>query len=644
MKKLEIISVEIENFLSFKKKQTFYFKNRGVHIIVGENHDMQDDPFDSDLKNKNGAGKSSILKAVDFGLFGDNPNKKVKIESLINKDEGRNLCVCVNFRVDTDVYRIERYRKYKSKNNGLYLMKYDGNAWEDITLADIKLTQERIEDIIFLNHETFLKSILLTREGPKSFIELPWHERSHFLESIVRLDKLKEYSKKVKQKLSENRKELNDVLSFITSNNASIQSYKKIIKKEIDNLRNKKSESLQKIAFLKEEIYELAGEKISDDALQNLTKESHLYYSSFKNIYDKVLLKKHESNEAESLEAEIKSIVSTLEKKNNEIEKKERELEEMKVSKEGLCQHCGKEPNDFHKKMKESLAEGIASSKKETEALAQLIISREESLTKKTKVIFDLTSAIKDSKKSINDSLLPPLLKKGIEQAVMSKEQFIDDKFFKTIKDKLKEIDSFSQYSYDLSSIKNSRILLKEEKVKKSINEVHRDELNKLIEIGEFWDAALDFRNEGSLKNFIMAKVVPIFNNILDSMINVIFDGLMKVTFDNSWNENITYNGHSYDYENLSLGEQTKLNLCISLSLYSLLRINIGGTNCIFMDEVFSSVDEVTINKFINILKTSYSEDVGIYIISHEAGFRNFIPDSVIKVIKKNAESAIAMN
>ena len=138
-----------------------------------------------------------------------------------------------------------------------------------------------------------------------------------------------------------------------------------------------------------------------------------------------------------------------------------------------------------------------------------------------------------------------------------------------------------------------------------------------------------------------MSKIVPIFNSILKSIVDIIFEGKIEIIFDNSWNETIIYEGEEFDYSQLSLGEKAQVNLSISLSLFSILRINVGGTNVLFLDEIFSSMDEDSIEKFISILKNSFSNEMSIFIISHEAGIKNFIPDSIIKVIKKNKESKI---
>ena len=65
----------------------------------------------------------------------------------------------------------------------------------------------------------------------------------------------------------------------------------------------------------------------------------------------------------------------------------------------------------------------------------------------------------------------------------------------------------------------------------------------------------------------------------------------------------------------------------------------------LFLDEIFSSMDEDSIEKFIEIFRNSFvKEKMSIFIISHESGIKNFVPDGLIKVIKKNKESRIYYN
>ena len=72
------------------------------------------------------------------------------------------------------------------------------------------------------------------------------------------------------------------------------------------------------------------------------------------------------------------------------------------------------------------------------------------------------------------------------------------------------------------------------------------------------------------------------------------------------------------------------------------MRINIGGANILFIDELFSSIDTASINKYLNILKESYPE-IGIYVISHESGADLFKFNSDIVIEKRNQRSKIVI-
>ena len=255
-----------------------------------------------------------------------------------------------------------------------------------------------------------------------------------------------------------------------------------------------------------------------------------------------------------------------------------------------------------------------------------------------------------DAEKSIfNDKLLSfdknnfnsidkPLKELIINDVMINKDPHIHLQGAKNLDEKINDLKNqkilVSDLWENINNIREHKRIIKE-------NEIKLEKVNHDIMIGEFWDGALDFRNEGSLKSYIMSKIVPIFNSILKSIVDIIFEGKIEIIFDNSWNETIIYEGEEFDYSQLSLGEKAQVNLTISLSLFSILRINVGGTNVLFLDEIFSSMDEDSIEKFISILRSSFSNDMSIFVISHEAGIKNFVPDSIIKVIKKNKESKI---
>jgi len=627
MNKIEFKTLEIQNFFSFTDNQIFTFPDGGIHLIRGENHDFQSDPFSDDIKKMNGCGKSAIVKALNWVIFGENPDKKIKADGLINKKNKKNLLVKIHFQLGNDEWKIERYRKLSSKGNGLDLFKLDNGTWKDESFADIKLTQEKINNLVSLNHETLLHSVTLTKETNSNFIELPWAQRSLFLENIVRLDKLRDYNKIVKEKLSSQRKERDYLEKEKYAHSTTIKSLNGIIKNSIVNKRATIDKNNQQIKKLQDELNLII--KNSDISTIN---DFIDYVKLNKIISEKdVTIKKNKS--------EIQTNIQYYKRNKNDIIKIKNKINDSCQSKLEQCSYCDKKIEiQVQKEVTDSLNYSLQKSYDGLSLIKQSIkkvIHEKRKLDSEQKLFNDKLLSFDKSTFSNIDKPLKELI---INDIMINKDPHIH---LEGAKDLDKKINDLKSQKISISEVWENIKNIREHKKIIHETEFKLDLVSHQIEIGEFWDSALDFRNEGSLKSYIMSKIVPVFNSILKSIVDIIFEGKIEIIFDNSWNETIIYEGEEFDYSQLSLGEKAQVNLSISLSLFSILRINVGGTNVLFLDEIFSSMDEDSIEKFISILKSSFSNEMSIFIISHEAGIKNFIPDSIIKVIKKNKESKI---
>jgi DNA repair exonuclease SbcCD ATPase subunit len=627
MNKIEFKTLEIQNFFSFTDNQIFVFPEKGIHLIRGENHDFQSDPFSDDIKKMNGCGKSAIVKALNWVIFGENPDKKIKADGLINKKNKKNLLVKVHFQLGNDEWKIERYRKLSSKGNGLDLFKLDNGVWKDESFADIKLTQEKVNNLVSLNHETLLHSVTLTKETNSNFIELPWAQRSLFLENIVRLDKLRDYNKIVKEKLSSQRKERDYLEKEKYAHSTTIKSLNGIIKNSIINKRATIDKNNQQVKKLQDELNLII--KNSDISTIN---DFIDYIKLNKIISEKdVIIKKNKS--------EIQTNIQYYKRNKNDIIKIKNKISDSCKSKLEQCSYCDKKIEiKIQKEITDSLNYSLQKSYDGLSLIKQSIkriIHEKRKLDSEQRLFNDKLLSFN---KSIFSNIDKPLKELIINDIMINKDPHIHLEGAKDLDKKINDLKSqrisISEVWENIKNIREHKKIIRE-------TESKLDLILHQIEIGEFWDSALDFRNEGSLKSYIMSKIVPIFNSILKSIVDIIFEGKIEIIFDNSWNETIIYEGEEFDYSQLSLGEKAQVNLSISLSLFSILRINVGGTNVLFLDEIFSSMDEDSIEKFISILKSSFSNEMSIFIISHEAGIKNFIPDSIIKVIKKNKESKI---
>ncbi|AAY53349.1 exonuclease [Listeria phage P100] len=100
--------VKIKNFLSIKDMELNLDK-QGLVLIEGKN--KTNEAFKS-----NGAGKTSMIDAITYAIFGKTVGG-LKSDSVVNNKEKKNTAVILDFEVDKNKYRIERYRKDKKEGN-----------------------------------------------------------------------------------------------------------------------------------------------------------------------------------------------------------------------------------------------------------------------------------------------------------------------------------------------------------------------------------------------------------------------------------------------------------------------------------------------------------------------------------------------
>jgi DNA repair exonuclease SbcCD ATPase subunit len=149
-----IKTLAVKNFMSVgNATQAVQFDRKDLTLVLGQNLDLGGD----DTGARNGTGKTTIINALSYALYG-NALTNIKKDNLINKTNGKNMLVTIEFEKDGIDYKIERGRKPNT------MAFYIGDKEQEITdesQGDSRETQAEIERMLGMSHEMFKHIVAL---------------------------------------------------------------------------------------------------------------------------------------------------------------------------------------------------------------------------------------------------------------------------------------------------------------------------------------------------------------------------------------------------------------------------------------------------------------------------------------------------
>ena len=372
---IKLTKLSIRNFMSFGNvPQVLDLSEFPMTLIQGINRDKTDNEPESetDIENasaslsekpSNGSGKSSILSALNYVIFGESIANKIKKSNLVNKINKKNLEVSLEFEKDGTQYRIERGRSPE-------YLRFFVNG-EDLAQGENKDTQEDINRAIGMSPDLFYQICLMTASAP-TFMEMNAAGQREIIEQLLgvqiltdKAEKLKEKVKEVKQIIATEEVRLATVKSandeiikrneiqkadyqnklneYEANRNKKIEEYEKgykvlaevDIEKEIEN--HKFNESVNQIIADNAKITSDKNEntKKLDSLNVNLTNfKNSLENLSKINIEDEI--KKHK--EIESIQEKNKEVSTKILEESNKLNDVDRQLIEVSHTLTNLAQ------------------------------------------------------------------------------------------------------------------------------------------------------------------------------------------------------------------------------------------------------------------------------------------------------------------
>jgi DNA repair exonuclease SbcCD ATPase subunit len=578
---IRIKDLTAKNFLSVGNvTQAIDFNREQLTLVLGENLDQGGD----DSGSRNGTGKSTIINALSYALYGQ-ALTNIKKSNLINKTNGKNMLVTLNFEKDGVQYRIERGR---SPN----IFKYYVNGTEQVdettdeSQGDSRKTQEDLISVVEMSHDMF-KHIVALNTYTEPFLSMRTNDQRHIIEQLLGITILSEKADSLREQIRNTKDAISDENARINA----IQTSNEKIQNSITQLESRqRAWNLKK----KQDIEKLS---LSITELERLDIESEL-------SKHELLAKWNESNQkASSLRKELAALESAYMQSDKSLAKIKTAIAELDDAK---CFTCGQ---DLHADKKAKI---LDDKQRELNDIEKFM----------SEVGLKIEGVVADLDKLGNLSLKPSTFYETAREAYDHRNNV--DNLVKLLDSKTLEVDPYQDQIDDLT---NTAL--------QAIEWDNMNALNKLKDHQEFLLKLLTNKDSFIRKKIIDQNLAYLNTRLSHYLENI---GLPhQVVFQNDLTVEITQLGQDLDFDNLSRGERNRLILGLSWAFRDVWENLYQGINLLFIDELIDSgMDSAGVENSIAILKKMARErNKNIFLISHKDELIGRV-NNVLKVIKEN--------
>jgi len=527
----------------------------------------------------NGSGKSTVLDALTFGLFGK-PFRRIKKDQLVNSVNGRDCIVEVYFDIGKRKYLI--IRGIKPTRFEIYM---DGKLLNQD--ASAKDYQKQLENnILKLNHRSFTQVVILGSSSFIPFMQLTAASRREVVEEILDIKVFSLMNSILKQRIKNNKESSQD-----------IKYENELLEHKVTLQENKISESKDKSKTSLKELEKKMKKNWDDmEKLENEVKALNVLVTE----WEKDIIPKHKN--VKNDRTQLNNIKYRMEHKTN---KAEQEIVFFKNNDE--CPTCEQHIDEKFK------SKAIEERTNKMVVSACAMVSLDAQLT-------EMDSRI------------------GLYEKIEKDKQEHEVNIAK----KNTSVESILNFNEDVSrqinDIQTSGTLLAEDKTR--LQEYREDskrikkEKEKIQDQANYLNIAKQLLQDSGIKTKIIKKYLPIMNKLVNSFLNQL-EFQVKFELDEQFNETIKSRYRDeFAYANFSEGEKMRIDLALLFTWRQIAKMkNSTNTNLLILDEIFdSSLDVNGTDEFLKILNTLSNEN--IFLISHKSDLNVDKFDSLIRFEK----------
>jgi DNA repair exonuclease SbcCD ATPase subunit len=584
---IKIKDLTVKNFMSVgNQTQAVDFGKQQLTLVLGENLDQGGD----DNGSRNGTGKTTIVNALSYALYGV-ALTNIKKDNLINKINGKGMLVMLSFDKDGVSYRIERGRRPNLLKFYVNDVEQDTEESDDAQ-GDMRETQKDVDELLGMSHDMF-KHIVALNTYTEPFLSMRANDQRAIIEQLLGITLLSEKSEALKELIRISKDE-------IQQESANIEAAKKSnekIQQSVDSLTTRQTAWYTQQATDLEKIGKAINELHSVDITKEL--EQHTKLKAYDEHSAKI---KSLNKEKATLESAIIQAERTVKKYTTELTTLDNKT----------CHACEQQLHD-HKH-------------EEMTALANKNLK--EATTYFNKVTADLAKINKELTAIGDINGRPKTYYDTLEEALKHQNNLT------TLESQLvKRAEEIDPYQEQIDDLRNT-----------AMQEITWDHVNELTNLKEHQEFLLKLLT--SKDSFIRKKIIDQNLAYLNNRLTYYLDKMglpHTVVFQNDLAVEITQLGQDLDFDNLSRGERNRLILGLSWSFRDVWESLYQSINLLFVDELIDNgLDASGVEGALAVLKKMARErNKNIYLISHKDELIGRV-NNVLKVIKENGFTSYA--
>ena len=543
---IQFSKVRYKNFLSTGNYFTEINLNTNpTTLIIGEN----------------GAGKSTFLDAITFGLFGK-PFRNINKPQLINSINDKDCVVEVEFSIASKQYKIVRGIKpnqFEIYCDGV-LLNQDAKA---------KDYQDQLEKLILkMNYKSFTQIVILGSTNFTPFMQLSAADRRSVIEDLLDIQIFSAMNVVVKNKLNSYKSEAAQLKIQIDATKGKIELHKK----HLDELKRNTKDIVD---AKKKEVTE------NNTALETLATESTAKDSQI----DALLLQVSDEDASNKKFTKLNQFEAKIE---GNIQKLEKDIEFYSVN--STCPTCDQAINNKEEKVHScnskitELGDGLKKLKDESNAVLQRI------------------NTIKATQKELKS------LEQDLVRINTSSKQIRN--YIKKLESEIDEIENKPAMSNEFKA--QSKTLLNE-------LQTQNDKRKAASEAITNYDIISQLLKDGGIKSKIIKQYIPIINKLVNKYL-ASMDFFVNFNLDEEFKESIkSRHRDDFSYENFSEGEKKRIDLALLFTWRAVAKMkNSANTNLLIFDEVFDgSLDTNGTEEFLKLINM-FNDGTNIFVISHK--------------------------